>query len=357
MNRVLCPMLLSPYNPRLIQEGDVYWVSIKYDGWRAIYCNGIFYSRSGNKIDVPPHIKSAVQALNLPDNAVLDGELWLRVRAFDETATAIAQKSTFLRYAVFDKPSAKGGFRSRNQELILDFARAPSNSALILVKHKHVTTISEIDAFYHECINKHHEGIVVRPDQQLYEYGARPLSFMKRKPSRDLEVVVTGHKRSEKAPPNQPDYVSSLVCQFGSEKFCVSFKRQGAPQIGTTVTVTCADLTTRGVPKHARFKGVRHELDNPSTLRPLKPKPKPKSRVIPPKSTSVVENPQATSNPSGASSRLTVGETVNVPNSKGTGFYQVTNHGDHMYCSCPGWRFQKGVSSKERSCKHTRSFA
>lgn len=34
-------------------------------------------------------------------------------------------------------------------------------------------------------------------------------------------------------------------------------------------------------------------------------------------------------------------------------FYEIQRAGDgSLYCSCPKWRFQKGVDPKERTCKH-----
>lgn len=32
-------------------------------------------------------------------------------------------------------------------------------------------------------------------------------------------------------------------------------------------------------------------------------------------------------------------------------------HDGNVYCSCPAWKFQKGVSPKDRTCKHLRSLA
>ena len=34
-------------------------------------------------------------------------------------------------------------------------------------------------------------------------------------------------------------------------------------------------------------------------------------------------------------------------------FYEVQRAGDgSLYCSCPKWKFQKGVDPKDRKCKH-----
>jgi len=38
--------------------------------------------------------------------------------------------------------------------------------------------------------------------------------------------------------------------------------------------------------------------------------------------------------------------------------YKVIKGADHnVYCTCPAWRFQKGVSPKNRTCKHLRALA
>jgi DNA ligase-1 len=47
-----------------------WWMSEKFDGMRLFWDGSQFFSRSGNKINVPDFITSA-----LP-NVPLDGELW-----------------------------------------------------------------------------------------------------------------------------------------------------------------------------------------------------------------------------------------------------------------------------------------
>ena len=38
--------------------------------------------------------------------------------------------------------------------------------------------------------------------------------------------------------------------------------------------------------------------------------------------------------------------------------YTIKRGGDgNVYCSCPAWKFQKGVSPKDRTCKHLRGLA
>ena len=38
--------------------------------------------------------------------------------------------------------------------------------------------------------------------------------------------------------------------------------------------------------------------------------------------------------------------------------YTVTIYMDGTnYCTCPGWRFKKGLAPEERSCKHTKQFS
>jgi DNA ligase 1 len=371
-------MLLTAYNPKMIRSGHTYWVSVKFDGWRLMvhYRNGmlLFKSRSGKDIDVPEHIREELENLMLggaPDGTILDGELWLREQSFEETSAAIKQKSPDLKYLVFDMPSAPGGFSGRLQELQRLFERSDDVKAVKLVSHCPVTNVPKIDEIFEACIRLKAEGIVIRPDDLQYQWGARPTNFMKRKPSLDFEVTVVGHKRTGKAPQGNLDYISSLVCEIGGETFSVPFKACNAPPIGTTVTVTCPELTMRGVPKHAVYKGVREAADMPRirvmpqprpriTLQPrVTPQPRPcitphvfdDAPLTPPRSKPKAKPDDAPL----TTSKFVVGQKFTVPSSKGTGSHQLKFHGDHWFCSCPAWKYQKR-NPKERTCKHINAF-
>lgn len=38
--------------------------------------------------------------------------------------------------------------------------------------------------------------------------------------------------------------------------------------------------------------------------------------------------------------------------------YKVIRGGDgNVYCTCPAWRFQKGINPKDRTCKHLKKLA
>ena len=330
-------MLLSPYNPNLIKNGKVYWVSEKFDGWRLIYQKGRFLSRTGKEIDVPDTIRNAVIELNLPSHVVLDGELWLGRQTFQQIPTALACKDSKLKYLVFDIPSVQGTFGDRRKTL----KRLLSNccrQSLLVIKHSRISSVEEVDSIYEKFVKKNAEGIVIRSDELMYEFNTRPQHFMKRKPSRDVEVTVIGHANTSRAPKDDPEYISSLVCQINKETFKVSYKARSAPPVGSIVTVSYTELTVRGIPKHAVYIGVREEADCPVTKKPN------------------IKKEVKTSEPlhQSLTSKLAIGQSVDVPSSRG-GFYQVRHMGDHLHCNCPAWRFQKRPP-KERICKHTTQF-
>ena len=51
-------------------DPDGWWMSEKYDGVRLYWDGSQFYSRSGDKVNVPDSLK------NTMPNISLDGELW-----------------------------------------------------------------------------------------------------------------------------------------------------------------------------------------------------------------------------------------------------------------------------------------
>src|SRR5665647_20365 len=67
------PMALTKYDASLTQDWQYAWISEKFDGWRLVYKQGKFYTRSGRVIPLEARF---YEEATLFGDVVLDGELW-----------------------------------------------------------------------------------------------------------------------------------------------------------------------------------------------------------------------------------------------------------------------------------------
>jgi DNA ligase-1 len=390
-------MLLMPYDSKRI-AGDAaapspskWYVSEKYDGWRCLYREGHFYTRSGDAIThlIPKVFKDFVSTLPSDLGDCLDAELWLGYDRFNDIRAELAacktsdekenENVTGLQLMIFDAPNAKGGFKARYRALKKALATLDTDKYgnIKLVKQRKVTSTSEIDAIYERIVAKGGEGIVVKPSDQIYVSGARPPTYMKRKPVQFTEAVVTGHTTSATAAAN---YIVSLVCEVSDDDKQVSFKVQYKSTkpmpIGTVIRVKHNDYTRHGLPKFPVFMGIRDPVDRDQgvTLRPppYDEEPEPNTRNQKQVTTTankvkqlVVEDlrRRGATPPEDICRRgadppgpvLTPGKSVVVKSmTQPTTTYTVTmsKTGDCVYCSCQAWKYQR-LNPLFRMCKHT----
>lgn len=180
-------MLAKTYSGELTQP---MYISIKYDGVRAIYKNGTLYTRNGHEITGCKHILEQAKKLG---NGMLDGELLIPripfqkssglIRSFSATPTAI--------YKVFDTPNDKP-FIER-YELMKDLFNAAHNSVpnMTLVKHVLVNSENRVQQAYQKVLDAGFEGLVLKDPQHVY-VPKRSSSWLKLKAINSIDVPVIG---------------------------------------------------------------------------------------------------------------------------------------------------------------------
>ena len=267
MVRAPLPMLCGNYDPSLFTAGEPWYISEKYDGWRMYYMNGTFYSRTGKELKTIPHIAAAIPS-NLPANTVLDGELWLGYDGFPEIGTAIEASDSRLQWILYDIPSAPGNYAERYEMLQSLFPAHNHAHPITVVSQFCVDNMDDADTFYEALLaeNSKVEGVVYRPASLPYMWNERSDIFMKRKPMKDIEVLVIGyHTTTENKLPRPDGYVSSLICEMmdTQQQLRVSFRGVNPPEEGTIITIKYQNLTENGVPRFPIFKGIRGKLDAP----------------------------------------------------------------------------------------------
>jgi len=349
------PMLLSVYEEGILAKSPSWFISEKYDGWRMMYRNGAFYSRTGQELSVPAEMRKQMEQFG--NDVVLDGELWLGYGKFTEIQAALNDGSDKLKFLVFDMPSSNGPFQERFKDMTKLFANHDT-SLVQLVEQMEVDNadVTAINKYYDTVINKGGEGIVLKPSSLMYEYGKRSNMYLKRKPWDTMDVVVVGYFTT-KTQSSDNGYVSSLVCETAEGKtFKVQFKSYNAPAIGTTVVIKYSQTTVTGLPKFPQLVNTSSAV----TKKIVKARKNPKTPKIP-KTPKVPEiKPLDITNLMSMAQWKAKGgyvlqnaEEVHVKSDRTDEVYVVkrAKQGDSVYCSCPAWKFQK-LTPVCRTCKH-----
>lgn len=337
------PMLCGNYDASKMKHSESWYISEKLDGWRMVYKDGMFYTRSGKPIVPPTSIREFVK--NIPTDIILDGELWNGYDGFQ----SINEGNEDMEWVLFDIPSVDAPYHERYKTLTNMFK--DSHVSNVRVLSQTLINRKEADEAYDRIMKEipKAEGVVYRPADMKYLWDDRDPMFMKRKPFHDTEAIVTGYYTTPSALKTLGEdtkYVSSLKCVLAESgvQFRVSIKTCNPPAIGSVITIKYQALTEGGVPRFPIYKSVRNVSDMPLAD---KPKSVPKPQPQPEKVINIAE-----------ASVLKPGERVYVKASKGDTFYcivQPKNPNAKPYCSCPGWKYQK-LPAKDRICKHTVCF-
>lgn len=194
------PMLCSP--AAVVPEGANLLLEPKYDGWRALFIQGVGLRTRKNKvIDGTPYIESALE--NLPDGTILDGEIvdLASDTQWNRTQTILSRKKPHtpteddpaLTFVVFDLLELNGtnlmgeDLDDRKKLLNALFALLPADGP-VRACPEHPCTEASLD----ELVTEGYEGVVVKRRDSRYVPGARNGSWVKCKPETEVEVEITG---------------------------------------------------------------------------------------------------------------------------------------------------------------------
>lgn len=369
-------MLLTSYTDTIWKSAGPWLVSEKLDGWRMVYDGNtdLFYSRSGEILNVPRRIREAMDLLN-PERLSLDGELYIGRGRFNQISGALATGSDALVYCVFDTPAPNGKapYEKRYQQLKKLNWSNTENAPIQLVEQKEMDTDVVVCKMMRDICNAGGEGVVIRHANAPYVPGRRSNQCLKYKPIDTDSVTVIGYHCTETAKTEPEGYVSSLICQReASEKtFKVSWKSFSPPAIGSTVRIQYQSTTVNNLPRFAVLvHGVGEDAPRPHTpprqgIPPVdrNPPPAPKKKTITATTTTTaLERDLTTGMLQGdivdwekvGGYALVAGESVWVRSSTTQERYKVTRAASDpmsVYCSCPAWKFQR-LTPRVRTCKH-----
>ena len=186
------PMLAKAYS---LWKWILALVQPKLDGMRCLArkVNGkiILTTRSGKLIPTLPHIEDALK--DLPDNIVLDGELYIHGMSLQNLISAVKKSNEDtieVKYRLYDLAIPKITQKNRHeqlQELLKEF-----DSGIISgVPTYEVRTEKQMLELFAQFLQDGFEGAMIRLPDGIYEFGFRSSSLIKYKEFQDAEFRIT----------------------------------------------------------------------------------------------------------------------------------------------------------------------
>jgi DNA ligase 1 len=246
-----------------------WYLSEKYDGYRAIWDGKDFRSRAGNIFAAPEWFKDW-----LPRNNALDGELFMGRECFEKCGIFRKKvpddeewKKANVTYQIFDAPTVSGPFEKRMEEVKKIIAKQCKvmSGKCPLKMTKQIKVKDEVDVSKHfdKLVKKGAEGVMLRAPGSPYD-SKRSSYLLKVKQLFDDECKIIGYKKGSG---KYADMLGAFECQMVKNpkvKFHISGMDDKIRQnykkthpLGTTVTFTYMGLSTKGVPRHPNYLRIR----------------------------------------------------------------------------------------------------
>lgn len=176
--------------PKGFPKAPVGWyLSEKFDGYRAIWDGAEFRSRTGNVFATPEWFKDW-----LPNGIALDGELFLGRECFEKCGIFRKKvpddkewRESNVTYQIFDAPTIDKPFEQRQEEIKKIINQLCSSKQgkcpLILTKQTKVTSEEQVYKGFDTLVSKGAEGVMLRSPGSPYD-AKRTAHLLKVKPFR-----------------------------------------------------------------------------------------------------------------------------------------------------------------------------
>lgn len=236
-----------------------YWISEKYDGFRAYWDGKQLLSRQGNVYAAPLWYTENFPAVPM------DGELWAGRGQFETVASIVRQLQPHdgwqqIRFMVFDLPAAEGTFTQRLNvlEQTLAAAQVPW---LQPVPQYRLQDEAQLQQQLQDVVAQGGEGLMLRRGTSVHHHG-RSEDLLKLKPADDAEATVVGYL------PGKGKYTGMMGALVVETADGLRFRigsgfsdeeRRLPPPLGSVITYQFNGYTQRGVPRFARYLRQRLE--------------------------------------------------------------------------------------------------
>jgi DNA ligase len=236
-------------------------MSEKLDGVRGYWDGRQLFSKNGR-----PFFPPQAFTRNFPDFAI-EGEIWGGRNTFEKTIGIVKKQQPHdgwleLKFAIFDVPTANGGFEKRLKNAEEWFAGHPSEYAFV-IEHHSVESRKHLYSELNRIDGLGGEGIILRKRKSLYTKG-RSKDILKVKSHSDMEAIVIGHLPGNGR--NEGRMGALLVALPGSRtrfKIGTGFSdeiRENPPSVGTLITFKYYGFYESGIPKFPSFLRIREEF-------------------------------------------------------------------------------------------------
>lgn len=250
----LAPPLLLAKGLRGEVPLELYWVSEKLDGARALWDGRQLRFRSGREVAAPAWFLAG-----LPPEP-LDGELWIARGRFEQLSGTVRRLQPVdeewrrVRYMVFELPGGDGDFTQRLECLRSIVARAVV-PWLAAVEQFRVTDRAELDARLAAVVREGGEGLMLHRADAPYLTGRSDV-LLKLKPQLDAEARVIAHlpgrgRLTGVLGALRVETPAGVRFQIGSG--FTDEERRNPPPLGSDITYRYRDLTVAGVPRFATY--------------------------------------------------------------------------------------------------------
>ncbi len=238
---------------------DDLFMSIKYDGVRAVFKEGSFYTRNGHKLIGLSHLTSII-----PVDYSFDGELIIPGLHFQEASGYIRSDdpTPSAVYMVFDVPASTMPF-DRRYQLYSDVCGVLDTKYIQPVKHIKVKNLEHIYQTFDKVINAGYEGLVIKPAKHKYQMK-RSWDWMKLKVENTEDLKIIGFFEGEGKYVGQlggliVDYhgVAVRVGSGFSDTERVNIWQDQESFINQLIEVKYHEVTPDGSLRHPVYKGFR----------------------------------------------------------------------------------------------------
>lgn len=214
---LLKPMLATPMDK--IKPEKIDWVSAfaqpKLDGHRAMFKDGVLYTRQGKELHMP-HITTAIEDAGL-GHLHLDGELYIHGMSLQEIGSLIKKyrpESVCVEYHVYDMVSPLP-FPQRIMNLLHEgFPKFPTVTPLKPVQTVEVLSLEDAMALHARYRDEGYEGTMLRFSDDGYQDGKRSRTLLKIKEFQDEEFRIVGYSQGKPYITANGDYqVPVWICE------------------------------------------------------------------------------------------------------------------------------------------------